>query len=75
MKYTLFSASWCAFCQPVKKLIEDNNLPVEVLDIDDNVDATEEADIQGIPTLRHPDGSLQRESQDIIQLLKEKFNV
>lgn len=75
MKYTLFSAEWCKFCQPVKKLIIENKLPVEIIDIDVDVERALDAKLDGIPTIQHPDGTMQRESTDIISLLKETFNV
>lgn len=46
MKYTLFSASWCSNCTLPKTLIAENNLPVDVLDIDENFDRAAEAGVK-----------------------------
>ncbi len=73
MKYTLFSASWCGYCQPVKQLIERNELPVEIVDIDEQFDKAAEAGVKGIPAIQLEDGTLMRESQDIIKMLKDEF--
>ena len=75
MEMTLFSAKWCAYCQPVKQLIEDNNLPVRVVDIDEEFDEAQAAGVRGIPVIRLEDGTMMRESRDIINMLKGKFNV
>ena len=75
MDMTLFSAKWCAYCQPVKKLIEDNNLPVRIVDIDEDFETAQAAGVRGIPVIRLEDGTMMRESRDIINMLKGKFNV
>lgn len=75
MKYTLFSAPWCAYCQPVKQLIEKNNLPVAVVNIDEDFESASNAGVRGIPAILLEDGTLKTESKDIITMLKEEFNV
>ncbi len=75
MELTLFSAAWCTYCQPVKKLIEENNLPVRIVDIDEDFEEAQKAGVRGIPVIRLEDGTMMRESRDIINMLKGKFNV
>lgn len=73
MKYTLFSAPWCTYCTPVKKFIEQHNLPVSIVDIDQDFEQAQAAGVRGIPALLMENGSLKTESKEIIALLKEEF--
>lgn len=73
MKYTLFSAPWCTYCTPVKMLIETNNLPVNIIDIDKDFESAQAAGIRGIPALLLEDGTLMTESKNIIAFLQEEF--
>lgn len=75
MKYTLFSASWCSNCTLPKTLIAENNLPVDVLDIDENFDRAAEAGVKQIPALLLEDGTLMLESRDITKFLAEEYKV
>lgn len=74
MKLKLFSASWCTYCTPVKKYIEENNLDVEIINVDDNKEMTKAAGIRGIPALQLSDGSIMTESKAIISYLSEGDN-
>lgn len=73
MKYTLFSASWCGFCAAPKQLITENDLPVDIVDIDEQFEIATNAGVKGIPALQLEDGTLMRESADIIAFLKEQY--
>lgn len=68
----LFSASWCGPCKTVKQYIADNKIAgVTILDADteEHKDEFRKLGIRGIPVLETPDGTLMRESTDIIKYL------
>ena len=48
-----FTASWCQPCKALAKQLEeiDTNLPIEVIDIDDNHELAMEYGIRSVPTL------------------------
>lgn len=48
-----FTASWCQPCKALAKQLEeiDTNLPIEVIDIDDNQGLALEYGIRSVPTL------------------------
>jgi thioredoxin 1 len=52
-KVIRFTASWCQPCKMLAKTLEDvqTNLPIEVVDIDEQSDVAIEYGIRGVPTL------------------------
>lgn len=66
----LFSAPWCKFCTPVKQKVKELGLDVEILNIDEDIDAALEHAISQIPALVKDDGSILVESQEIIKYLE-----
>ena len=48
-----FSASWCAPCKMLSKVIEsiDTDIPFEEIDIDENQEYAKQFGIRGVPTL------------------------
>lgn len=75
MKYQLFSAPWCTYCTPVKNLIQDTKMPVDVIDIDQDFEAARDAGIRGIPALKLLDGTIMTESVAIMAFLRKEFLV
>lgn len=73
MTYSLFSAPWCTYCTPVKTLIQDTNMPVTIIDIDQDFEAATKAGVKGIPALLFPDGTLMTESKVIMEFLRKEF--
>ena len=55
MKVLKFEASWCGPCKMLSKVMEDAkdkiNVPVEVIDIDQNRDLAIKYNVRGVPTL------------------------
>ena len=53
MKILKFSASWCAPCQMLSKVIAsiDTDIPFEEIDIDENQQYAQQFGIRGVPTL------------------------
>lgn len=70
----LFTATWCNYCKPVKQLIEENKLDVEIVDIDQDSAQALSANITQIPALMQGDGSILVESESIMKTLKEALN-
>ena len=52
-KVIRFTASWCGPCKMLAKTLEgvETNIPIEVIDIDENVDLANEFSIRSVPTL------------------------
>lgn len=52
-KVIRFTASWCQPCKMLAKTLEDieTNVPIEVIDIDEQSDVAMEFGIRGVPTL------------------------
>jgi thioredoxin 1 len=52
-KVLRFTASWCQPCKAMAKLMEDvgTNLPIEVIDIDEQSELAVEYGIRSVPTL------------------------
>ena len=48
-----FTASWCGPCKMLARNLEDINteIPIEVIDIDENTDAAVEFGVRGVPTM------------------------
>ena len=48
-----FTASWCAPCKGLAMIIDSINteVPIEVIDIDDNMDLARENQVRSVPTL------------------------
>ena len=48
-----FTASWCGPCKTLAKNLESINtqVPIEVIDIDENTDTAVEYGVRGVPTL------------------------
>lgn len=68
----LYSAEWCTYCQPVKKLIKEQNYNVEIIDADVvGIQSVKDLGIRTLPTLQKDDGSFLSEASAIILYLKE----
>ncbi|AJF40857.1 hypothetical protein AVV29_gp121 [Vibrio phage phi 3] len=65
----LFMASWCKYCQPVKQLILEKGMHVDILDIDLNFEAAKKYNIKQIPALVKEDGTVMIESAAIMEYL------
>ena len=54
-----FTASWCGPCKALAKVLENENLGVEieVIDIDENRELCEKYNIRGVPTLVNPENN------------------
>jgi thioredoxin 1 len=52
-KVLRFTASWCQPCKAMAKLLDDidTNLPIEVIDIDEQSELAVEYGIRSVPTL------------------------
>jgi thioredoxin 1 len=61
MKVLRFTASWCGPCKMLAKTLEyvDTQIPIEVIDIDENQDLAVEYGIRGVPTLVMLDGDIE----------------
>jgi len=53
MKHTLkvYSAEWCGECRTVKKLMDDNGIEYEVVDVDKQPDEFTANNVDGMPTV------------------------
>ena len=67
-----FSAVWCQPCKMLARNLEDINteLPIEVIDIDENTDAAIEFGVRGVPTLVMLDGNTEMKRLVGMQPLK-----
>lgn len=54
-----FSASWCNPCKMLSATLKDvqTDIPIQEIDIDENMDAAREFGIRGVPTLVMLDGN------------------
>ena len=61
MKVLRFTASWCGPCKMLAKTLEDidTQIPIEVIDIDENQDLAMNYGIRGVPTLVMLDGDVE----------------
>ena len=61
MKVLRFTASWCQPCKMLAKTLEDvvTQIPIEVIDIDNNQDIAVQYGIRGVPTLIMLDGDIE----------------
>ena len=61
MKVLRFTASWCQPCKMLAKTLEDveTQIPIEVIDIDENGDIAAEYGIRSVPTLIMLDGVIE----------------
>ena len=52
-KVIRFTATWCSPCKMLAKTLEsiETNIPIEVVDIDEQPDIAVEFGIRGVPTL------------------------
>ena len=52
-KILRFTASWCQPCKAMAKILDDidTNVPIEVIDIDEQSDLAVEYGIRSVPTL------------------------
>ncbi len=53
MKILKFAASWCAPCKMLSGMLESTDLgiPVEEIDIDENMEVSMSYGVRGVPTL------------------------
>ena len=61
MKVLRFTASWCQPCKMLAKTLEDveTQIPIEVIDIDENQELAMDYGIRGVPTLVMIDGDVE----------------
>ena len=61
MKVLRFTASWCQPCKMLAKTLEDveTQIPIEVIDIDENQELAMDYGIRGVPTLVMIDGDIE----------------
>ena len=61
MKVLRFTASWCQPCKMLAKTLEDvdTQVPIEVIDIDENQQLAMDYGIRGVPTLVMLDGDIE----------------
>jgi len=61
MKVLRFTASWCQPCKMLAKTLEDveTQIPIEVIDIDENQQIAMDYGIRGVPTLVMIDGDIE----------------
>jgi len=61
MKVLRFTASWCQPCKMLEKTLEDveTQIPIEVIDIDENRQVAIDYGIRGVPTLVMIDGDVE----------------
>jgi thioredoxin 1 len=52
-KVIRFTATWCQPCKALASIMEgiDSNIPIEVVDIDDNQELAMKYNVRGVPTL------------------------
>lgn len=66
----LFMASWCKYCQPVKELIKEKELDVQLVDVDHNFELASKHQITQIPALVLEDDTVMLESLEIMRYLE-----
>jgi thioredoxin 1 len=70
-----FTASWCQPCKVLAKNLEsaknNNNVPIEVVDIDVHSDIAMEYGIRSVPTLVMKDGNIEIKRFSGVRSLKE----
>ncbi len=68
-----FTASWCGPCKMLAKNLENinTNIPIEVVDIDENNEIAIDYGIRGVPTLVMLDGNTEMKRLVGMQLLKQ----
>lgn len=59
---TLYSASWCSHCQPLRAQLDRERIEYQLIDIDNDPEAAKyvmgvNGGEQTVPTVRFPDGS------------------
>ena len=74
-----FTASWCGPCKMLARNLEDINteIPIEVIDIDENTDAAVEFGVRGVPTLVMLDGNTEMKrlvGMQSLKVLEDWFN-
>ena len=75
--YTLYYSPYCPFCVRVLTAFKELNVTVTMKDTGDSANKQELINGGGkgtVPCLKHPDGTWQYESLDIIKFMKEKLN-
>ncbi len=68
-----FTASWCGPCKMLAKNLENinTNIPIEVVDIDENNEIAIDYGIRGVPTLVMLDGNTEMKRLVGMQSLKQ----
>ena len=67
-----FIAAWCGPCKMLAKNLESiyTDVPIEVIDIDENTDAAVDFGVRGVPTLVMLDGNTEMKRLVGMQPLK-----
>ncbi|MNY46403.1 Glutaredoxin-like protein NrdH [compost metagenome] len=73
MSMKLFTADWCVNCKPIKRLIEDEHFPVDVIDVDKMPDFVRASGIRSIPCLLLGDGTWVLGTENIKKVIKEAY--
>jgi thioredoxin 1 len=57
-KVLKFKAAWCSPCKTLSSVLEDieTSIPIEEIDIEENVGLTKQFKIRGVPTMVMVDG-------------------
>lgn len=69
----LFTADWCANCQPIKKLIEEKGYDVDIINVDEYPAAVRDCGVRSIPTLVLDNGVSVVGSIEIRRVIEETY--
>lgn len=65
----LFTANWCGPCKSVKRVIEESNIEVDIMDVDIHPDLCKAHAVLTVPTLVLENGTLITTANEIIDYL------
>lgn len=69
---TLFTATWCKYCQVVKRFLDENpEINITICDVDLDQSTPASHGVKQLPALLRDDGTMMVESLDIIEYIKE----
>ena len=69
----LFTADWCANCQPIKKLIEERGYDVDIINVDKYPDVVRDCGVRSVPTLVLDTGVSVVGSIEIRRVIEETY--